>query len=130
MALTHKNPQDSAVATSWQQQSSEEHAVLLSRRSRHKMRADWDTVNAMLTGEKPRKTADGRDVFQVWADLVLIDPPKEYERAIKLFPPLPVEKTTDQQTNLSIGALYLQAVQLANKEPDQRVVEQVAKSEW
>jgi hypothetical protein len=38
------------------------------RMTRNKMRADWDTVQAMLTDPKcPRRDAQGRDVFEVWA---------------------------------------------------------------
>src|SRR5215471_13526857 len=90
-------------------------------RSRHKMRADWDTVRGMLTGAKPRRDKLGRDVFEVWADLVLENPPQEYERALKLFPQTK-EPEFNNVTN-NIGALYLQAVQMANRTPDPRIIE-------
>jgi hypothetical protein len=52
-----------------------------SRMTRNKMRAVWDTVLAMLTDPKsPRRDAQGRDVFEVWADMVLANPPQEYAR--------------------------------------------------
>jgi hypothetical protein len=39
------------------------------------MRADWDAVLAMLTDPKsPRRDAQGGDVFEVWADMVLANP--------------------------------------------------------
>src|ERR1700750_2616915 len=51
------------------------------RMTRNKMRADWDTVRAMLTDPRtPRRDAQGRDVFEVWADMVRANPPAEYAR--------------------------------------------------
>jgi hypothetical protein len=45
------------------------------RMTRNKMRADWEIVCAMLTDPKaPRRDAQGRDVFEVWADMVLANP--------------------------------------------------------
>jgi hypothetical protein len=52
------------------------------RMTRNKMRADWDTVRAMLTDPKsPRRDAQGRDVFEVWADMILANPATKYTSA-------------------------------------------------
>jgi hypothetical protein len=98
------------------------------RRSRHRLRAMWDTVERMLTDPKaPRRDAAGRDVFEVWADLVLENPPLEFARVAKDI--LPAERPEDNAgagaivTN--IQALYLTAVQAANRAPDPRVVEAI-----
>ena len=98
------------------------------RRSRHRLRAMWDTVERMLTDPKaPRRDAAGRDVFEVWADLVLQNPPLEFARVAKDI--LPAERPEDGAgagaiVN-NIQALYLTAVQAANRAPDPRVVAQV-----
>jgi hypothetical protein len=48
---------------------------------------DWDTVRAMLTDPKaPRRDAQGRDVFEVWADMVLANPATEYARVARDVP--------------------------------------------
>jgi hypothetical protein len=95
------------------------------RMTRNKMRADWDTVRAMLTDPKaPRRDALGRDVFEVWADLVLANPPAEYARVARDI--LPAETPDNSNGNsvvMSIQQLYLQAVQEANRQPDPRIVE-------
>ena len=98
------------------------------RRSRHRLRAMWDTVERMLTDPKaPRRDAAGRDVFEVWADLVLQNPPLEFARVAKDI--LPAERPEDAVAGgaivNNIQALYLTAVQAANRAPDPRVVAQV-----
>jgi hypothetical protein len=96
---------------------------LFAARTRHKMRADWDVVRTMLVGDKPRRAADGRDVFQVWADLVLENPPLEYERAMRMFPADPKQTDAGNNTNVSIASLYLQAVVAANRSLDAKIIE-------
>jgi hypothetical protein len=95
------------------------------RMTRNKMRADWDTVRAMLTDPRsPRRDAQGRDVFQVWADMVLANPAVEYARVARDI--LPAEIPDDSNSNsvvTNIQQLYLTAVQEANRRPDPRVVE-------
>jgi hypothetical protein len=104
-----------------------------SRMTRNKMRADWDTVRAMLTDPKaPPRDAQGRDVFEVWADMVLVNPAAEYARVARDI--LPTEVTDSGVSNevvTNIQSLYLTAVQQANRDPDPRVVEVMAeKDEW
>jgi hypothetical protein len=42
----------------------------------------------MLTDPKtPRRDAFGRDAFEVWADMVLANPPVEYARVARDIPP-------------------------------------------
>jgi hypothetical protein len=98
---------------------------LLARITRHRLRAQWDIVWGMLTGTKPRRAADGRDVYEVWADMVLADPPGEIARALTFFPKEHEPKQGDNTTATvnNIGALYLQAVQSANRIPDPRIIE-------
>lgn len=83
-------------------------------RSRNQMRADWDRVRALLASGA-RKHRDGRDVWQVWADLVLENPPVEYERAMKLFPGAVGQPEGHGSVHIDARALYLQAVIGANK---------------
>jgi hypothetical protein len=96
---------------------------LLAKITRHRLRAQWDIVWGMLTGAKPRRAADGRDVYQVWADMVLADPPGEIARALTFFPKEHEQKQSDSNVTNNIGALYLQAVQSANRAPDARIVD-------
>ena len=95
------------------------------RMTRNKMRADWDTVRAMLTDPRtPRRDAQGRDVFEVWADAVLADPAGEYSRVARDI--LPAEAPDNSGGNSvvnNIQTLYLRAVQEANRRPDPRIVE-------
>jgi hypothetical protein len=103
-------------------------ASVAARMTRNRMRADWDTVLAMLTDPKtPRRDAQGRDVFEVWADMVLANPPVEYARVARDI--LPAEVPDSGQDNAvvaNIQSLYLTAVQAANREPDPRVVDVLA----
>jgi hypothetical protein len=98
------------------------------RMTRNKMRADWDTVRAMLTDPKsPRRDAHGRDVFEVWADMVLANPSAEYARVARDI--LPAETPDDSNGNAVvkyIQTLYLTAVQRAQRAPDPRVVDALA----
>ena len=95
------------------------------RMTRNKMRADWDTVRAMLTDPRtPRRDAKGRDVFEVWADAVLADPAGEYSRVARDI--LPAEAPDNSGGNSAVNniqTLYLRAVQEANRRPDPRIVE-------
>jgi hypothetical protein len=76
------------------------------------MRADWDTVRAMLTDPKrPRCDALGRDVFQVWADMVLANPAAEYARVARDILPAETEDNSNSSVVNNIRALYLTAVQ-------------------
>jgi hypothetical protein len=94
------------------------------RMTRNKMRADWDTVRAMLTDPKtPRRDALGRDVFEVWADMVLANPPVEYARVARDILPAEPADTENNAVVTNIQSLYLTAVQAANRVPDPRVVE-------
>ena len=91
-----------------------------------KMRADWDTVHAMLTDSKaPRRDSQGRTVYEVWADMVLANPAEEFARVARDI--LPKEQlTTDDgtsSTTLSIQQLYLTAVQAAQLAPNPRLIE-------
>lgn len=109
------------------------------RASRHRMRAVWDTVERMLTDPKsPRRDAQGRDVFEIWADLVLENPPMEFARVAREILPrdeaAPVDASTPSIVT-NIQQLYLTAVQAANKEPDPRIVQGYAEgsppvSDW
>jgi hypothetical protein len=78
------------------------------RMTRNKMRADWDTVRAMLTDPKaPRRDALGRDVFEVWADIVLANPAAEYARVARDI--LQAETLDNSNSNMvvnSIQSLY------------------------
>jgi hypothetical protein len=97
------------------------------RMTRHRMRAIWDTVERMLTDPKaPRRDAAGRDVFEVWADLVLQNPPLEFARvANEILPPEPSGGGENSPAITNIQSLYLTAVQAANRAPDPRIVAQV-----
>jgi hypothetical protein len=97
------------------------------RMTRHRMRAIWDTVERMLTDPKaPRRDAAGRDVFEVWADLVLQNPPLEFARvANEILPPEPSGGGENSLAITNIQSLYLTAVQAANRAPDPRIVAQV-----
>jgi hypothetical protein len=98
------------------------------RRSRHRLRAMWDTVERMLTDPKaPRRDAAGRDVFEVWADLVLQNPPLEFARvAREILPPEKAEEGAGGSAIVTnIQSLYLTAVQAANRAPDPRIVTEV-----
>jgi hypothetical protein len=99
------------------------------RMTRNRMRADWDTVLAMLTDPKsPRRDAQGRDVFEVWADMVLANPAAEYARVARdILPAEPADMGNDAMVT-NIQSLYLTAVQAANREPDPRVVDVLAES--
>jgi hypothetical protein len=98
------------------------------RMTRNKMRADWDTVRAMLTDPKaPRRDAQGRDVFEVWADMVLANPSAEYARVARDI--LTAETQENSNNNAvvnNIQSLYLTALQAANRMPDPRVVDALA----
>jgi hypothetical protein len=99
-----------------------------SRATRHRMRAIWDQVERMLTDpDAPRRDASGRDVFEVWADLVLQNPPLEFARvAREIVPPEPAQNDANAGGMVTnIQSLYLTAVQAANRDPDPRVVAQV-----
>jgi hypothetical protein len=99
-----------------------------SRMTRNKMRADWDTVRAMLTDPKrPRRDALGRDVFEVWADMVLANPSAEYARVARdILPPEPLDSSNANSVVTSIQNLYLSAVIKANRVADPRVVDALA----
>jgi hypothetical protein len=97
------------------------------RMTRNKMRADWDTVRAMLTDPKtPRRDAQGRDVFEVWADMVLANPAAEYARVARDILPAEPADTGNSSVVTSIQSLYLTALQAANRVPDPRVVDALA----
>jgi hypothetical protein len=69
------------------------------RMTRNKMRADWDTVHAMLTDPKaPRRDAQGRHVFEVWADMVLANPAAEYARVARDILPAETPDNSDNNT--------------------------------
>jgi hypothetical protein len=85
-----------------------------SRMTRNKMRADWDTVRAVDRSENTAARALGRNVFQVWADMVRANPAAEYVRVA--WDILPAETMDDPNNNAvvnNIQALYLTAVQQA-----------------
>jgi hypothetical protein len=92
------------------------------------MAADWGVVRDMLTGDKPRRDAQGRDVFEVWADMVLANPPQEYARVARdiLSPETPENSNTNAMVT-NIQSLYLTALQAANRVPDPRIVDAIAK---
>jgi hypothetical protein len=97
------------------------------RALRHKMVADWGVVQDMLTGHKPRRDAQGRDVFEVWADMVLANPAAEYARVARdILPPEPLDDSNANSVVTSIQNLYLSAVIKANRVADPRVVEALA----
>jgi hypothetical protein len=92
------------------------------------MGAVWDTVERMLTDPKaPRRDARGRDVFEIWADLVLENPPLEFARVAREILPREAGADDGALPNVvnNIQALYLTAVQAANRKPDPRIVAQV-----
>jgi hypothetical protein len=86
------------------------------RMLRTKMACDWATVHAMLTGKAPRKDAQGRNVWEVWADCVLANPPAEYARVIReILPQEQPEGAVPAGAMITnIQALYLTALQAAN----------------
>jgi hypothetical protein len=86
-----------------------------SRKTRNKMRADLDTVRAMLTDPKaPRRDAQGRDVFEVWADMVLANPAAEHARvAHDILPAEVADRGVSDAVVTNIRSLYLTAVQQA-----------------
>jgi hypothetical protein len=110
--------------------------ALHGRRQRARMTAEWSLVLDMLTGEKPRRTKDGRNITQVWADLVLADPPGEFARVAEyLLPPEAVEGASNSSVVTNIQSLYLTALQAASREPNPRTIESTAEpakeaSEW
>jgi hypothetical protein len=64
------------------------------RMTRNKLRADWDAVRAMLTDPKtPRR--------EVWADMVLANPPAEYARVARDI--LPAETPDDPNSNAVVN---------------------------
>jgi hypothetical protein len=85
----------------------------------------------MLTDPKrPRRDAKGRDVFEVWADLVLENPPAEFARVARdILPPEQLDDSNGNSIVTSIQNLYLSAVVKANRIPDPRVVEALAEPE-
>src|SRR6516165_4574904 len=90
-------------------------ASVAARMTRNRMRADWDTVLAMLTDPKtPRRDAQGRDVFEVWADMVLANPAAEYARVARH------DNSNGGSVVNNIQALYMTAVQDATRRPDVR----------
>jgi hypothetical protein len=95
------------------------------RRQRARMTAEWGLVLDMLTGKKPRRTKDGRNITQVWADMVLADPPGEFARVAEyLLPPeVPDAAAGAGATITNIQALYLTALQAASREPNPRTIE-------
>jgi hypothetical protein len=99
-------------------------ATAYGRALRHKMVADWGVVRGMLTGDKPRRDAQGRDVFQVWADLVLANPAEEFARVARdILPPAEPDTNAANTNIMNIGALYLQAVQAANRSLEAKIVD-------
>jgi hypothetical protein len=80
----------------------------------------------MLTDPRaPRRDAKGRDVFEVWADLVLENPPREFARVIaEILPPLPPDETgAGAAVVTNIQALYLTAIQAAQHAPKPKPLE-------
>jgi hypothetical protein len=76
------------------------------RMTRNKMRADWHTVHRMLTDPKaPRRDAQGRDVFEVWADAVLANPAAEYARVARDIVPAETEDNSNSSVVNNIQAL-------------------------
>jgi hypothetical protein len=92
------------------------------------MAADWGVVRDMLTGDKPRRDAQGRDVFEVWADIVLANPPQEYARVGRdiLSPETPENSNTNPMVT-NIQSLYLTALREANRVPNPLIVDAIAK---
>jgi hypothetical protein len=100
--------------------------TLHGRRQRARMTAEWSLVLDMLTGDKPRRTKDGRNITQVWADLVLADPPGEFARVAEyLLPPEASDGAAGAGGNVvtNIQSLYLTALQAASREPNPRTIE-------
>ena len=82
------------------------------------MTAEWGLVLDMLTGDKPRRTKDGRNITEVWADMVLADPPGEFARVAQYL--LPPELAPDAGAGAvvtNIQSLYLTALTAANVRP-------------
>jgi hypothetical protein len=77
----------------------------------------------------PRRDAQGRDVFEVWADAVLADPAGEYARIARDILPAETPDNSNNAVVTAIGQLYLQADQAANKVPDPRVIEAIGEPE-
>jgi hypothetical protein len=99
-------------------------ATAYGRALRHKMVADWGVVRDMLTGDRPRRDAQGRDVFQVWADLVLANPPEEFARVARdILPPAEPDTNAANNNVMNIGALYLQAVRDVNRNHEAKIVD-------
>jgi hypothetical protein len=90
------------------------------RMLRNRMAAEWQRVLDML--EKGRKDPQGRTITEVWADMVLADPPAMF--ALVASEILPKEQQVDGSSpSLSIQQLYLTAVQSAQNAPNPRQIE-------
>jgi hypothetical protein len=96
------------------------------RQTRHRMVCEWNFVLDMLTGKAPRRDAQGRTVIEVWADLVLANPPLEFARvAREILPQETPESGAAGATASSIQTLYLVAMREVSHEA-QKVIESVA----
>jgi hypothetical protein len=95
-------------------------ATVRGRVLRNRMAAEWQRVLDML--EKGRKDPKGRTITEVWADMVLADPPAMF--ALVAAEILPKEQQVDGNSpSLSIQQLYLTAVQSAQNAPNPRQIE-------
>jgi hypothetical protein len=103
-------------------------ASVRSRKSRDRMECEWGFVLDMLTGangKKQRRHKDGRTLTEVWADLVLDDPPGEFARVAQhlLLPDPDAAGASGGSVVTNIQALYLTALQAASREPNPRTIE-------
>jgi hypothetical protein len=95
-------------------------AAVRARMLRNRMAAEWQRVLDML--EKGRKDPKGRTITEVWADMVLADPPAMF--ALVAAEILPKEQQDSANSpSLSIQQLYLTAVQSAQNAPNPRQIE-------
>jgi hypothetical protein len=95
------------------------------KRQRRRMTAEWALVLDMLTGEAPRKTKDGRNITQVWADMVLADPPGEFARVAQYLLPPEAPEAGQAGNVTNVQALYLMAVQAANRDARPEITETI-----
>jgi hypothetical protein len=97
---------------------------------RNKIAADWQIVHEMLTGERRRRAPDGRDVYEIWADIVLENPPAALAFMMERILPKPLDEQGVNPQLTSIQNLYLTAIQAANQMPAPKAIEHESDTEW
>jgi hypothetical protein len=89
---------------------------------RNRMAAEWQRVLDML--DKGRRDPQGRTITEVWADMVLADPPAMFALvAAEILPKEQQDTSVGTGNTLSIQQLYLTAVQAAQSAPNPRQLE-------